>query len=243
MASKYSFFTGIIYPDSAPDDWHERLVNSLNMYLVSPLHDPDERDSDEDVAMETTKPHYHLLYCHGNPISPKSARTVYPFEESWCFSNPNPVKFGVSAATNLARYFLHLDQPKKQQWEGDPYEILDVLNGYPLDLSRQLTRREKRDMRIGIQDTLHKLNIYELGGAIDYFRNAQMWEEYDFANDNYGWLKAWCDSHRNHNKEEEKRALEPDNAAKQQRAMMDAHLREEAERYDEAVERGDIEQH
>lgn len=199
MATKARFFTFLVYPDSAPDDWRDQLSDSLRMFLISPLHEPDKLKGDEpeDEAIgHQRKAHWHVLYCHGNTISPNSARKVLKDEFPWAVITPNNNRFAVGAACNLARYFLHLDQPEKQQFQGDPYELLVPLNGYPLDLSRQLTNSQKRQMRINIQSFCQSQGIMEYAELCDVLRGTQDWEMYDYVNDNYGWTNAYLASRR-----------------------------------------------
>lgn len=197
MATKARFFTFIVYPDSAPTDWLRQLEASLRMFLVSPLHEPDKvaEDVPDDAAIgHQRKPHWHVCYCHGNTITARAARSLIRDEFPWALMPPQDNKFMVGAACNLARYFLHIDQPDKQQFEGDPYELLTALNGYPLDLSRQLTRAEKRQMRVNVQAFAGQHGIVEYAELCDSLRHVQDWEMYDFVCDNYGWCNAYLRS-------------------------------------------------
>ena len=49
-------FATVVYPESAPADWMERLDQCHVAALVSPLHDRDTNPSGE-----PKKPHYHVL--------------------------------------------------------------------------------------------------------------------------------------------------------------------------------------
>lgn len=49
-------FEFIIYPDSAPSDWLQRIEDIKVPAYVSPLHDKDKNDKGE-----PKKPHYHVL--------------------------------------------------------------------------------------------------------------------------------------------------------------------------------------
>lgn len=213
MAQKARFFSGLVYPDSAPDDWRQQLEDSLGMWLISPLHDPDV--TDESVSQQSGtaldpnrvgKLHWHVMYCHGNTISAAAAREIFP---DWVYTSKIPNKFMVTAACNLARYFCHLDQPKKQQFPGDPYELLTALNGFPLSLDRQLTSREKRQMRLDVQALVDARSFTEFADLSRFLGVTHDWEMFDFVNDNYGWAVAYLQSVRNKAKwaaEQRKRA-------------------------------------
>lgn len=75
-ASKSRAFTGLVYPDSAPENWQEILRESLGMWLISPLHEPDPVEDFETGAIKTLKPHYHVMYFHGAPVTPKAGRSI-----------------------------------------------------------------------------------------------------------------------------------------------------------------------
>lgn len=93
-ASKSRAFTGLVYPDSAPKNWQDILRDSLGMWLISPLHEPDPVEDLETGAIKTLKPHYHVMYFHGAPITPKAGRAI--FESSWTWI-VTPHKAGPSA--------------------------------------------------------------------------------------------------------------------------------------------------
>ena len=209
MATKSRFFCGIVFEDSAPSDWREQLRDSLQMWLISPLHSADEdsqapddvQDGNEEIGASSAsidlnhvyKNHWHVMYCHGNTVGPKAARSVMP---PWMFIHPNPHKFMVSAQQNLARYFCHLDQPEKQQFDGDPFELMEVLNGFPLCLERQLTMKEERDLQLAILATMENMNLTEFIDVVGYFRQVQDWQAFDYVNKHHGWVDKLCSSAR-----------------------------------------------
>lgn len=109
---------GILYPESAPDNWMERIENSHVDVVVSPLHD---KDFDNDGVIK--KPHYHLLLLGNSAISRDSAADMF---ESWgavVQKNVPPVgcqdKFIVRNKINAARYLCHLTTPGKYQYNID----------------------------------------------------------------------------------------------------------------------------
>ena len=198
MAQKSRFFTGIVFEDSAPEDWRDELENSLGMWLISPLHEPDVQTPEEEefngLSPKLFKRHWHVMYCHGNTIGWKAAKELFP---DWVFVHKDPNKFMVSASRNLSRYFLHMDQPEKQQFEGDPFELLTCFNGFPLCLERQLTAKQERDLQIAIQVTITDRNIFEFHELCDYLRTVQDWEAYDYVQKHVTWADKYITSLRN----------------------------------------------
>lgn len=192
MATKSRGYTGLIYMDSAPDDYEQQLSDSLGMFLLSPEHTPDPVEDLETGAIKTLKIHRHLMYMHGNTITPKAARD-YLARFPWIVLPPSDRYFAVSSIRNLARYFCHLDQPDKQQFPGKPEDWLTVLNNFPLDLTRELTRADKREMKKQLFTYIRDNNVTEQNELIDALMDAGDWELFDFATDhslmlsNYLW--------------------------------------------------------
>lgn len=194
-ASKSRAFTGLVYPDSAPADWQTILRESLGMWLISPLHEPDPVEDFETGAVKTRKPHYHVIYWHGAPITPKSARSIF---ESWPWI-VTPAKaefFQVGSVRNLSRYFVHLDQPDKQQWAEKPESVLTVLNGFPLDLERELTSKDKRELKKLAFAFIQDNGITEYSELVDVLMATGDWVLFDFVTDSYGVFQHYLMSQR-----------------------------------------------
>ena len=60
----------VLYPESAPVDWLERIQKSGVMAAVSPLH-----DKDVNASGEPKKPHYHVILVYGNPTTFKNVES------------------------------------------------------------------------------------------------------------------------------------------------------------------------
>ena len=95
----------ILYPESAPEDWRERLAETHVQALVSPLH-----DSDVTADGEPKKAHYHVLAMFDNAMQESHARAVF-------------AQLGVTAPPELvrsikayARYLVHLDDHDKHRY-------------------------------------------------------------------------------------------------------------------------------
>lgn len=132
MADKFRYFQFLVYPQSAPADWEKILEDSLGDYAISPVH-----NGDDDIS----KPHHHVIYKHGNPCSLDFAKSVIP--------SVVPANGYVEPCMhpgNAQRYLIHLDQPEKEQFPGG-VNAIRVLNGFPLDLTRELTKIEKQEIR------------------------------------------------------------------------------------------------
>lgn len=103
-------FATVVYPESAPEDWINKLEELHVSVLVSPLHDKDINPSGE-----PKKPHYHVLLMFE---SPKDFETqIQPI-----FDSIGAVgRELVNSARGYARYLCHLDNPEKAQYS--PVEV------------------------------------------------------------------------------------------------------------------------
>ena len=103
-------FATVVYPESAPADWMERLDQYHIAALVSPLHDKDMNPSGEHK-----KAHYHVLLMFESPADYESK--VAPI-----FAEIGGVgREAVNSARGYARYLCHLDNPEKAQYS--PSEV------------------------------------------------------------------------------------------------------------------------
>lgn len=103
-------FATVVYPDSAPSDWIERLGNYHIATLISPLHN---KDINPDKTPK--KPHYHVLLMFESPKD--FERQVKPI-----FDDIGGVgREIVNSARGYARYLCHLDNAEKAQ-----YSISDI---------------------------------------------------------------------------------------------------------------------
>lgn len=200
MATKARFFTGLIYEDSAPVDYEQQLKDSLREFLLSPWHSPDPVEDMETGALKTLKRHRHLMYCHGNSITAKAARECIP---DWVVLPPSDHAFMVGSYRNLARYFVHLDQPEKEQFEGKPEENLTCLNNFPLDLTRELTKGERRQLKIELWNFVRDKGITEFYEVLDTLGDLQEWDLFELAFDNQSKIEGYIRSLRNSTKREE----------------------------------------
>ena len=194
-ATKSRAFTGLVYLDSAPDNWQDTLRESLGMWLISPLHQPDPVEDMETGAVKALKAHYHVMYFHGAPISAKLARSIFE-SWPWIVTPPRAEFFQVGSVRNLSRYFVHLDQPEKQQWAEKPEEVLTVLNGFPLDLERELTRKDKRELMKQTFAFIQDRSVTEFSELVDVLMFTGDWLMFDFVTSNYGVVQNYLMSLR-----------------------------------------------
>lgn len=96
----------IVYPESAPEDWIERLKTAHIETLISPLH-----DSDVTATGEPKKAHFHVLATFPSAV-PEEAAADY-FRLAGVTAPPEMVKNYVG----YARYLVHLDDHDKHRYD------------------------------------------------------------------------------------------------------------------------------
>lgn len=186
---KFRYFVFLVYPSSAPADWWERLRATHGMFACSPLHEPDE---------ENKSPHYHVIYCHSNPVRFEFAKKLLVDTgiPSNGYVEPCPHPSG------YMRYLVHLDDGEKQQFEGNPMKLIRTCNAFPLDLSRELTKLERREVRAEVINYIRTYRIKEYSTLVNNLMDEGLFDEFDFACNHTIFLKSYIDSCRwsNHNK-------------------------------------------
>ena len=97
-------FWYVVYPESAPDDWIERLTNTGLAFCVSPLHD---KDTNADGSKK--KAHWHVIISWGNTTTYRNAKGL-------CDMLNCPFPQMLKRANGAYRYHQHLDNPEKYQY-------------------------------------------------------------------------------------------------------------------------------
>ena len=107
---KIRAIAGILYTDSAPADWQDRIADLHMMALVSPLH-----DSDVQADGSPKKPHYHIMLIFDGPVAVDRAAKL--LQDIGCIDYTQ----SIHSVTSYARYLCHLDDHDKH-----PYNTQDV---------------------------------------------------------------------------------------------------------------------
>ena len=113
-------FVFIVYPESAPDDWIERITALHLPWAMSPLHDKDVNPDDT-----PKKAHYHCILQYPNTTPIRAfAKLILPITHGAIPQNCRHVG-------GAYRYFTHRDNPEKYQYEAS--EIREY-NGFEVRL-------------------------------------------------------------------------------------------------------------
>lgn len=104
-------YVAVVYPDSenTPENWMDVLSETHIPIMISPLHDQDVNPDGK-----PKKAHYHVMLCFEGVKTPEQAREVFDKVGAVC---PPDQFFKVQSLRGMARYFCHLDNPEKAQYD------------------------------------------------------------------------------------------------------------------------------
>lgn len=110
-AGRQRLYATVVYPESAPPDWRERLEQLHISAMVSPLHDLDTLPTGE-----VKKAHYHVLWRY------EGVKTIAQAQEVVTAIGGAGAVECVHDYRGYARYLCHLDSPDKAQYS--PEDVL-----------------------------------------------------------------------------------------------------------------------
>lgn len=145
-------WTFILYPESAPADWKNRIDDLHTKYVISPLHD---KDLHEDGSVK--KPHYHVVLIYSGNKSYEQIKDITD-------SLGQPIPQRVQNLRGQIRYLAHIDNADKVQ-----YNIDDIIAS-GIDVSQYL-RGESADRYAVLREIIAYIkdnNVTEYCDLIDY---------------------------------------------------------------------------
>lgn len=156
-----------MYPDSAPSNWKDILIDTHVNICVSPLHDKDKNPTGEDK-----KPHWHVVVMFDN------TKTVKQAEEISSKLNAT-VPIPVQSVNGMIRYLIHKDNPEKAQYNK---EDITVIGFYDID--------EAFKNSIDKYNTIGEMIDYiEMNNITEFFMFLKYCRE-----EKEDWFKSLCDS-------------------------------------------------
>ena len=172
----------IAYPDSLPDDWLQILADTGLQVAISPLH-----DSDVNPDGEPKKAHYHLiLYYPGH----QTYNAVKTLADSLHCPIPKPLE----SIRGAYRYFTHLDNPEKFQYDAS---LIHCLNGFSILDYVELTKSEVLRIKQDLQGFIRAQNVMEYSDLMDALQDAGNTDYYDVASSNTYFFEKYISSRRN----------------------------------------------
>lgn len=177
-------WTFVLYPESAPADWLEKLKLSGLMSAISPLH-----DKDVNPTGEKKKAHYHVLLVYSGP-------TTYNAVAKFTASLNATIPQALESVRGMYRYFAHKDNPEKYQY--DENEITTV-NGFNIADLVELTKSEVNEIKKQVLKLIRELNITEYADLVDILVDNELMSEYDVVINNTFFFNTYIASRRNSN--------------------------------------------
>lgn len=166
-------WTFVVYPfdgnPPAPENWRDILDDEHVPWIESPLHDRDLNPSGE-----SKKPHIHVLVMYEGKKSFDQIKVITD-----ALNAPIPQK--VANVRGLVRYFIHMDNPEKAQYEKE-----FILSHGGADAAEYLKATgTSRYLLIGeMMDWICENDIIEMEDLLFYARNERF-------ND---WFPLLCDN-------------------------------------------------
>lgn len=169
---RYRNYVAVVYEDSAPENWRDILSEQHIPLCISPYHDQDK------TAMgESKKPHYHVMLCFDAPKTPEQAKEV--FASINAVVSPKKSEFIVNSLRAMARYFCHLDNPDKAQYQTEDVRCMAGLDYFAL---------------IGLASDKYRA----IGEMMDFCRANQIISFAELMmyckNERYDWFRCLCDN-------------------------------------------------
>lgn len=207
---KGRYFTFLLYPDSAPDDWQLKLQTLDLPIAVSPLHDKDVKEqSDDNDSFEEAiarangkkvykKAHRHVIIVAKGPLTADAMRKK--LQRTLGQQAVAIVKI-VDNIKNMYDYLTHdsIDAVAKKKHRYDKKDLIH-LNNFDIDRYIVLDEAEKKELLIKILDVIRNNcleNIFELMDYLDEYHKdmdiANMDMVHDVLKGNTGYIRLYFD--------------------------------------------------
>lgn len=167
VVQRYRNFATIVYLDSAPEGWLEKLSETHIQAFVSPLH-----DKDVNPTGEPKKAHYHVMIMFDGVKTREQAKEI-------CDLIGGVGIEILSTTRGYARYLCHLDNPEKAQ-----YDTASVRSLGGADYNACIGLPSDRYKAIGeMMDFCEQYDIVAFSELLKYARANK-----------FDWFKVLCDS-------------------------------------------------
>ena len=143
----------VVYPDSAPKDWQNKL-DALNLkWACSPLHD---KDVDDDGVIK--KAHWHIVICYSGNKSFEQVKDDISFLNC-------PIPQVCRDVRSSVRYFVHKDHPHKHQYSSDDVK---AFGGFDISTCFAFSGSEKKVIVSEILSFVRENDITEYFDLVNY---------------------------------------------------------------------------
>lgn len=179
---KDRYWTFLIYPESAPENWKQILQETGLPVAISPIHNKDKNPDDE-----IKKDHYHILLCFNGPTTFRKVNTL-------CAQFNSPIPKRVLSVKGIYRYFTHKDNPEKYQYDE---KDIQVLNGFDIKEYAGLTTSQIIMMKRELINIIKANNIQEYCILLDFLDENDFIDFFEVASSHTLFLNTYITSRRN----------------------------------------------
>lgn len=145
----------MLYPESIPADWKQRLELISVPIAISPLHD---RDKSSVEGQMYKKAHYHVIYVAKNPVTPESVR----IKIKRLLGDKSIAKVQI-IARSMESMYLYLTHESKDAVEKKKHKYskhdIALLNNFDIDRYITLDVEDKDDMLNDVCDLIDDHNL------------------------------------------------------------------------------------
>lgn len=159
----------VLYLESAPSDWMDKLKQSGLKIAISPYHD---KDINPDGTPK--KPHYHIILVYDGP-------TTYNNVKSFTDSLNQPIPQALEQVRGYYRYFSHKDNPDKYQY--DETEIV-TLGGFNISDFVEMTKSEALIIKRELIHLIEDEDFIEYSDFLIFVERNGTEEQFDIATSN-----------------------------------------------------------
>ena len=150
----------VMYPESMPSDWFEKLERTGLPFAISPLH-----DKDLDPTGEPKKPHYHIICQYANTTTAKNVK------ENVCSLVNGTIPIKLENIKGMYRYHLHLDNSDKYQYDDRDRTFI---NGFDVSSVNALTNTEVEKLSNEILAFIDDNDVLEYSDLIYILRTNEL---------------------------------------------------------------------
>lgn len=179
MNNKSRHWTFIVYPESAPSNWIDLIQQTGIPFCISPLHDQDKNPDDT-----IKKEHYHVLVSFDGPTTYKNIVST--------FTEPlnSPIPKRVISVRGMYRYFCHLDNPEKHQYDVNKVQCF---NSFEIDP----TESELVLIKANIISDIDKYQILNYCDLVDHYLESGEYSYFRVVSGNTYFFSAYIRSQNN----------------------------------------------
>lgn len=169
-----------LYNDSSDPDWEQKLLD-IKVPFAFIYH-----DKDKNPTGEQKKPHFHVLLCYDGPTTYSSVKELG--EKIGC---ANGIVQPVGSVRGMIRYFVHLDNPEKYQ-----YNECDIQcrNGFDPKDYFSLTVSQQKAFKRKVTEFIADNQIEEYADLIDTLISLDEMDMYDVASQNVFYFTSYIKS-------------------------------------------------